>query len=338
MKLLVHVGVGKTGSSSIQSALESSGEKLAAHYMKYLGIMLEHGLYEPKAAWQKTGGSLLFFMKIPEANAINQLKRVLKSEIQLHADSGLETLIWSNEWIGERADRVIPALKLVESEGVDVEIVLYVRRHDRWIVSSYIQWGIKNKTYPGPIRNFDDWLKGREFRYKAILQSWLDAFGEKVTVLNYDAAGDVTQHFFSRLGIPGLETDRENVSPSTDRLAAWAVFNNRFSDAAPEQRFKQLLQRMDRTKQTSADVPKLEDLFPNAEQVAPLRDLYANDSQFVNTILAKSGEPLLANDGDIRAPDAPTPWEMDRLLLDMIFHLQERVTILEKRLSEKGDN
>lgn len=331
MKLLVHVGVGKTGSSSIQSALETSGETLAENNIKYIGIMLERGLIAEKAEWQRTGGSPAFFTKTTLGEAIEQLKNVLESEMQLHAQSGSETLIWSNEWIGERASRVIPALKLVESQGVDVEIVMYVRRHDKWIVSSYIQWGIKYKTYPGPIRRFDDWLTGRNFYYKSILAPWLDAFGEKVTVLNYDEAGDVVQHFFGRLGILGVEAARENVSPASGRLAAWAVFNNRFSTPAPENYFQTVLRRMARSKQTSSDVPEPTELFPKPEQLAAVQAQYANDQEFVNEILQKSSEPALTSDGEIAVPGSPSSWEMDQFLLDMVFHLQQRVSDLEQR-------
>ena len=330
MKLIAHVGVGKTGSSSIQAALEQANEALAAKKIKYLGLMLERGRVQEKPEWQRRNGSPRFFMEMHEAQAIEDLKRVLSEEMRLHKEAGVETLVWSNEWIGERSVRVIPALELVRSQGVDVEIWVYVRRHDRWIVSAYTQWGIKFKTYPGPVLTFRDWMKGKDFGYASILKSWLEAFGGNVSVLNYDASGNVVKHFFDRLGIEAPEDDRANVSPSPERLAAWAVFNNRFNEPVPENTFASLLRQLDNQRKNDSEVAEPSRLFPSENDVEKAREKYAQDLAYVNAILVKSGEPGLELGGEIKIPKAPSDWEMNRLLLEMLFHLHSRVAQLEK--------
>ena len=335
MKLMVHIGAGKTGSSSIQAALEASTAKLAEQKMKYLGHMLEHGLVRKKPSWQKHSGSPDFFTAIEREDAIEQLKSVLLQEIRHPDHATLDALIWSNEWMSERPDRLLPALKLVEDNGVDIEIVVYVRRHDRWIASSYVQWGLKNKSYPGPIRGFPEWLEGMDFSLQRVLQPWLGAFGDAVSVLNFDAANDVVEHFFHRLGILLDSAERKNVSPPAAELAAWAVFNNRYKDRVPEDRFESWLRQLRLHQENSCSVPEPASLLPTADDLTALQDRYRDDRAFINGLLSRSGEPEFKDDGEVKPYKTPTGWEMDRLLLEMLFHMNARLSALERKLREK---
>lgn len=335
MKLIVHIGAGKTGSSSIQKALEASFDPLGDQNMKYLGLMLEHGSGSKIPSWRKTSGSPEFFLQYHQKDAIEQLKAVLLEEMQHPENAGLHALIWSNEWMFERAERILPALKLVEAEGVDVEIVVYVRRHDRWIASSYVQWGIKNKAYPGPIRPFSEWLKGREFTIEKLLSPWLSAFGENVSVLNFDASSDVVEHFLKRLGLPPVSVERKNVSPPAAELAAWAVYNNLYKQNIPENRFAVFLRRFRREQENSAAVPELASLLPTVDELKDLQDQYSEDRAFVNRLLAEAGEPEFDDEREVQAPKLPGSWEMNRLLLEMVYHLNTRLSALERHLQEK---
>ncbi len=331
-KLIVHIGAGKTGSSSIQAALKRSEQALSDRKAKYLGMMLEHGATTDRPEWQQQNGSRAFFTGLKAEEARQQLSQALLYELSHPDHAQFETLIWSNEWFNRRSDRIIPVLKLLEQKGVDVEILIYVRGHDRWITSAYVQWGLKNKRYTGPVKSFADWVKDRKFDFESVLTPWLDAFGDKLVVLNFDTAGDVAEHFFDRIDIPLNSTSRANVSPSAEKLAAWSVYNNRFKSAVPESRFAIVLRNMQMKLENTNDVPELDALMPGESDLMSLREEYSTDQAFVNQLLAASGEPELSDGPEIKLHNKPDGWEMDRLLLNMLFDAEARISALEERL------
>ena len=51
MNIILHIGAGKTGTTSIQSALEKETKLLTEQGFKYLGLMLEN-CYDKKYIWQ----------------------------------------------------------------------------------------------------------------------------------------------------------------------------------------------------------------------------------------------------------------------------------------------
>lgn len=66
VKLIVHIGNGKTGSSSIQETLLAGRQALADQGVVDLGLMLEHGQNAVCPAWQQRSESDAFFMVVPD--------------------------------------------------------------------------------------------------------------------------------------------------------------------------------------------------------------------------------------------------------------------------------
>ena len=75
--LIVHIGMGKTGSSTIQSILSSSIFKKKNYYCKFLGIALQH-CNKLKYEWQN-GRKIFKFLH--DEISFDQLYEVLKYEI-----------------------------------------------------------------------------------------------------------------------------------------------------------------------------------------------------------------------------------------------------------------
>lgn len=334
MKIVVHIGAGKTGSSSIQKELERSAETLAAHGMKYLGLMLDHASAKEKFDWQKHSGSPVFFNQIPKEQAIEELKKALLCEIDAAQREDIHTLIWSNEWIFGRDERVIPALKFFSEQGATIDVVAYVRRHDKWAMSAYLQWGIKNKENKGSILSFAEWAANRKFNFADVLEKWSDELGQEINVLNYDAIDDVVQNFFTWLGVSRDVGSRDNVTPSSEILAAWAIYNNRFEGPVPMNRFDQLLRRVKNANQNGTRLPSFEHLLPTEKDIVEIRKRHEHDQKRINAMLARSSEPPLELDGPIKLPQAPSEWQLHHLMMETIFNLHDRVSRLEKLLKD----
>src|SRR6266545_260795 len=144
-QLIVHIGNGKTGTSSIQETLRLSQDKLRQRGIVYLGLNLEH-VPDKKYEWQRASGSEKFHALDAEV-ATAQLFEILHSAVNFVKSLGISRAIWSNEWLFARGKAAVPALSALAADGVEVKILAYVRRHDAWARSSYIQWGLKHKTY-----------------------------------------------------------------------------------------------------------------------------------------------------------------------------------------------
>lgn len=86
--LVVHIGAGKTGTSSIQAALKENGKLLEQHKIKYLGMLLEFA--HKQYPWQYPEGSV-DLLKLPVGRQKREVLEILKKEID--GDDSADTLV-----------------------------------------------------------------------------------------------------------------------------------------------------------------------------------------------------------------------------------------------------
>jgi len=337
VKLIVHIGHGKTGSSSIQKTLLNAREDLEARKVKYLGLMLEHARTKPPKSWQHRSGSGFFFGQFPEETAQHELAEVLRTELSQLEKDGYRHAIWSNEWIFERPARILPVLVDLAARGRNIEIQVYLRRHDKWAVSAYTQWGLRHKTYQGVILPFAEWARrrGARFaRYHSLIHPWRDAFQDKVRVMNFDATGDVTEHFLRVNGISGIPVLSDNVSPPDAELISAVVYNSAKTEEVPTARFDRIAKLVARFDETGAEVPPLDELMPDREALDALVAERSEDIEKINALLLASDEPPLSFDSAPRTIKHPSAWEMDRMLLKFVFGLSEELIRLRGEVAQ----
>lgn len=336
VKLIVHIGNGKTGSSSIQKTLLEAHARLAAQNVIYLGIMLEHARNVVRPAWQFVGGSARFFDETPSETATAQLIDLLDEELHKLAGEGITKAIWSNEWILTRPQAILPCLQELQHRGVPVEIQCYVRRHDKWAQSAYAQWGLKHKSYSGPIRDFATWLVDRgdrDFRFAPSLEVWEGTFGADLRVFNFDKAGDVVQHFLAANGIKDIPSINDNVSPDPVVTAAQAVFNSRARAAVLPAAFDRLRALAEKSDENAAYLPTLDQLAPSAATLGDIVRDSAEDIARIDALLQRSGEPVLSLDPAPQPLGHPSSWDMDQLILKFIFGLADEVAQLSEQVA-----
>lgn len=335
VKLIVHIGNGKTGSSSIQKTLLKAHARLSAQNVTYLGIMLEHARNVVRPAWQLVSGSKRFFHETPSETATAQLTDLLDQELQKLDSEGVTKAIWSNEWILTRPQAILPCLQELQRRGVPVEIQCYVRRHDKWAQSAYAQWGLKDKQYPGPIRDFASWsaiFGDRDFRFAPSLEVWEGTFGADLRVFNFDRAGDVVQHFLAANGVTDIPTINDNISPDPVVTAAQAVFNSRARAAVLPGEFDRLRALAEKSDENAAYLPMLDQLAPSAATLGDIVRDRSEDIARIDALLQRSGEPVLSFDPAPQPLGHPSSWDMDQLILKFIFGLAEEVAHLRKQV------
>lgn len=330
-EIVVHVGDGKTGTSAIQKTLRQHPLELADAGIQYLGLMLEQAPIR-RHDWQ-FASKIEAFHALAPSQAAAELADVLRDCVASARERGLHRLVLSNESLFGRGATTIAALQALQQEGIEPKIVVYVRRHDGWARSAYVQWGLRHKTYKGPLLSFEQWSRRRKFALQPKLQPWLDAFGDRVVIRNFDATADAAADFLDVLQLDParFNTVRRNETPSTEELALRALFNQQFSGPVSTQRFTRLLD----AEHVDFRLPLgrwLDGLLPDAQQLQAIADANAADRSDVDALLAINGQPPMA-----RGELANTPVSLDHdALLSALFQIVVRQAIRLEQLEARA--
>lgn len=247
--LVVHIGIGKTGSTAIQNTLAKSEDSLVSNSVQYWGLNLE-SLETPKSEWfpwqQKTGTAHL--QHLAKQQACNQVEAALRKALDHLPENG--TAIWSNEGIYELPEIILPvAEKLLDERIVTIRVIACVRSLSHWLTSAYRQWGVRYKTLPGRLPTFLAWAIERDsfLRFCSKLGIWDQRLGERLELINYDSSYDIVSTFLSRLdcwpqGCPLVPTTRDYTTPSATQPALWALVNDQRDQPVAPTAIQRLLQ------------------------------------------------------------------------------------------------
>lgn len=329
-EFIVHVGDGKTGTSAIQRTLRDHAPELADAGIAYLGLMLERApvrLHDWQAARR-----IEAFHSLGKERGARELADALRACIAPLRERGLRRVVVSNESLFGRSAATIATLEQLRGEGHAVRVVAYVRRHDAWARSAYAQWGLKHKTYDGPVRDFAQWSAAHRFALAPKVAPWHAAFGEAFQLRNFDAVGDVVSDFLALLDLDPARfgTVRRNESPSPEELALRTLFNHREEGRSPPVRFANLFD--------SANVdfrqplgPWVKSLWPTPAQLQAIADAHVDDRARVDAILAENGQPPMET---APLPESELALDSD-LLIGALFQLVSRQALRLEKLEAR---
>lgn len=333
-KLIIHIGMGKTGSTSIQRTLRRAQGTLNSRGVCYLGLMLEHAPSENPFPWQVDSGWGAF-LRLDTKQANEQLLSVLV-ETDKKLPSEIHTLVWSNESLFDGASLVQSAVEAA-SEIFDIEIVGYIRRPDSWVTSAYLQWGIKHKSYAGPLKPFRNWSGGMGYSVMPKIKSW-ESLGNSVKFFNFDAIGDIAQHFNTALlpeATDGINPLRANETPPSVAMALFAYYNSLSEGQVLPSELEPLLSKSG--------------IYGNKQKARAYNNMLPNEVD-VNDYLQKNSEEISQLNSYFEAHDEPVfdltepkvkdystnQNEINRALLQIIKYLSVEVETLKKKLATQG--
>lgn len=339
-RLVLHIGAGKTGTTAIQKALHADAQALEGRRVVYLGLMFERAR-QRLFQWQQPA-AIAAFHALPELEAAREFGALLRE--CLRASDLDATLVLSNEsFFGQNA-AVIRALAPFVEGGLDLTVIAYVRRHDQWAKSAFIQWGIRHKTYVGPQKSFGEWDNPERNAFYPKLQTWLDAFGERVLVRNYDAVEDVVSDFYAVVGLGARKSpERTYQAPQASELVLRALFNQLIPGQSSPERFEELFGSTD----AMAMAPLgewLGGLLPSEEELGRVIEATTADRGQVNAVLLGQGQPPLST---TTRPQRPVEIDPEAMLVMMLqalvrqsgelHRLQARLERLEHERAAEGD-
>lgn len=335
IELVVHVGMGKTGSTSIQKTLNFHASLLQERKAYYLGLMFENSPIK-KYSWQRPGG-WADVQNMSSEKAIKEISEIAVETLSVLGNGGYEKLIWSNESLFSNHRVVLPILEKLAATGVGIKIVLYIRRHESWARSAYFQWGIKHKTYTGPVKSFHQWIQDKSMNYSGIVNQWLRFKSAELLIRNFDGCKDVVVDFLNCTGMGdyGLESLRDNETPNATVMALYAIYNSQFeNEMLPED----LLRLMRNTSLINVEPIGCDfnELVPNPEDLEYLREQSAAEREYLNKVLIEHNQPPILDESLSTKNYSVGQDKINAailLLLDaqakQIRHLQKRIKRIE---------
>jgi hypothetical protein len=332
-RLVIHAGLGKSGSSAIQKYLRDHATELQAAEALYLGMFLERG--DPSPLGFASPDDLQ--RALADDRAIED-RLVALLTARIGARPGVSTFVWSHIALAMQPEvlgRVIGRLAPV----CDTEVILYFRHQASWLVSAYLQWGIKHKTTPGPIRSFDDWLPEAQSRgadYRRVIERWQAAVGtDQLRVRSYDRAEDIVADFLAATQLPIAAPDPENTrhyaTPDPAVMTLFRLYQGQEDgDALPGGLQRALTANgVDRKRYREVDPAST---LPTG---AAWQELIASFEE-TNAALAHDFGLILEAPAEGPSPDPSfaAPATVVPALLDLIISMDRRIAGLERRLKQ----
>lgn len=282
MKIIFHIGMGKTGTSSLQQTLAANADELQQQKTHYLGMWF--GLIAPE--YNGLRGVPYLFCNSPE----EQRALARRFYDACATKTGFETFILSNEGIFDQIRRAVPFFEALGALA-DVSFVLYIRDPQSWLPSAFTQWGIRHKEQPGPVQPFETRARTLISSYDAV-RNWQENFGERLQVRRHSPEIDVTQDFAETVGITLSPLDQRFLERGEDsEIVLRALFNDRYSDRVLPELFNKVVLNTNRRPVADLDemihrcfdMDNLDEIIAErAETFAYIRDMFGFDFTTVN--------------------------------------------------------
>lgn len=223
-RLVLHLGMGKTGSSALQVAFARNRAQLERIGVDYLKHVSDAGASEGRTT-SGNGSSLIPALCAFDGNAPLSLERA-RTEFHAFAErvaaSSCPTVLLSCEQLYASAYSHFDALiEAVQAAGVRFETVVYVRDLAPFYMSLYSQH-VKRSLYAGSLLQFitdGDELDLRAGRFQPRLTYLRQAVGsDRLTVLHYDSEKpELFPRFVQRLFAHRLDAGWSLPPPDVNR-------------------------------------------------------------------------------------------------------------------------
>lgn len=288
LKIVIHVGSSKTGTTSIQGCLNKNPDMLAEHGVRFIRTGRKHIAHTP------------IHRALRGETAVG-LWQDIETELK---DNGAKVGILSSEYFfyprsAEGFDAYMPP-HLKEN----TKVVAYIRRQDKYLESAYKQHVKVGKVRPDPKAYYDQ--RKHQFQYIDALNSHAQAFGtENVIVRPYERprlkGGDVVQDFLQAIGLPEDERFNTQAAGSNKSLSREASEAVGMIARNTSMNARQIMREMQRSGDPA--LLRSDDVFDWAER-REMMAYYAPTNAEIHATYGVDGE-VLFDLSDLNHPPSP---------------------------------
>lgn len=324
MTVVFHIGMGKTGTSSVQQALARNEDGLRAQGWNYLGLWPDilDSVYRGYEGLQ-------YFLTASPAEMIGHAEEFAERLAARGEAEGTGNFILSNEMLFSAPRQFGPFLEALK-DLTDLRVVIYMRDPRSWLPSAYTQWHIKHKQAPGPIQGFEHAAPDLIRRYEPI-RYWSEAFPDHLTVREFSTDIDVVQDFAALCGFALEENDtRKGVREETAATVLRALYGNRFAGPTWPNDFNRAVLDLRKERVTS-----LEAIVQRCFDFSRTGEFAEQERETMDFIRDAVGLDLLGGEGDTTFPSPNLEAIRARVtdyLIEICFRQSAEIHALKRRL------
>lgn len=328
-KVIVHIGLEKTGTTSIQRALLAATDALLAQ-----GIHFDTFFGSTVAGSRGNSVGLVLAAQSPQRrrwrDAAAPAVAASFDDYQMRPDDpagAVQTLLFSAEHLSSQLTDLEEIRRLkafLDTLGSEIRIVVYLRRHDRLadsLVNEYIKaGGVFHLRDRGAV--VDRILKGGKLHYGKVIGRYVDVFGrDSVVIRKFDKAdliaGDIVADFAATCGfrMPKAAATYANTSLSLEALYVLSILNDLRTQIGPSDAMAKARQAVIRN-----GAGKTRFLTASAA-----RDLFAALARDIDTIETITGGPVFDHE---TADYSDTPDDISMPALGRLLHLPEVAAVM----------
>jgi hypothetical protein len=325
VKIIFHVGMGKTGTTSIQVALRQNAKTLRDQNVKYLGLWFD----QIDESFFGLSGTQKFRAASKE-EMLEYAKKFHQCLLNEKAENGFDTFVLSNEGLFQSPDGVIDFMNhLAEMEDISVKAVAYIRNPRDWLPSAYAQWGINHKTVNGPIRTIKEMAPSLLSQYNGA-KKWESDFRGELDFRVFDKSTDVISDFADAAGIVLIPPGRRNLErKETAELLLRREFNNLFQEQVLPNVFDEAV------KAPNTVVEHIDQVLLDMFDTGAIDTATSEMREILDMLSEKFGMTFKESDGK-SIPDAEeVRTRMMDYLVVLTMGLAKRVHNLERLLKER---
>ncbi len=255
MRVIIHIGATKTGSSALQHYLHKNSSRLAQDGVCYPDVGVASGAQHLIAAALHPSAFRLHSNELPDPLGVRQARfaEMMQQALATARASNAHTLVLSSEYLWGVFSEPFYAAWMTNLQGCDVSIYAVLRRPDQWLQSSYLQalkfgqdldFGPWFDTIQAPARGAD---------HAAVLKGWqAGTGGGKIHLRSYEdllARDAVFSDFLELVGVaaadvPVRAAGQVNPSPSEDAMKLMLEINQSNLPDAAKGKVRQMIMAM----------------------------------------------------------------------------------------------
>ncbi|NBZ88005.1 hypothetical protein [Stagnihabitans tardus] len=324
MKIILHIGMGKTGTSTIQKTLAQNSFELRQAGMMYLGMWFD--LVDPSFKGLRNQAK---FFSLEEPALIEAAEVLFQQLSETAKTKRIHTFVISNESFAGKSAVLEPMIRRLIALGMEVEAIGYVRNPHDWLPSAYVQWGVRHKMSPGPIPPYAEKARGLVNWYSGIVE-WHKRMSDILHIRSYEAAPDVVADFGAAIGVKLTPLGARVLERGEEaEIVLRAIFNDGIAQGVlPDVFDKAVLPGL-------KDVPKVEDLLVRLFDYSDTAAIVAARADLFDALTEACGfDPRVS--GKVRVSAIPeAPAVRDRLvdaLLEVVLSQAQRIKRIETAL------